>query len=127
MGRLVARFHLSQIPTNIDPTHLQVQSGKNREAKEPERSPACLAPLPETASLSPTAAKTVKHHTASMMLTFSPGLQHRQPQNVTESADGEERKRRRAEMTVKLWRESATHLMVRVLSSPCHRLSQPLS
>lgn len=55
--------------------------------------PAALSLLPETASLSPTAAKTVKHHTASMMFTFSPGLQHRQPQNVTNSADGEERKK----------------------------------
>lgn len=27
------------------------------------------------------------------MFTFSPGLQHLQPQNVTKSADGEERKK----------------------------------
>lgn len=31
-----------------------------------------LSLLPVTVSLSPTAAKTVKHHTASMMFTFSP-------------------------------------------------------
>lgn len=91
-GRLEPRFHFTEITTSIDPAHSQVQSGKNRAAKETKRSPARPSPLPETASLSPTAAKTVKHHTASMMFTFSPGLQHRQPQNVTKSAGGEERK-----------------------------------
>ncbi|CAG12241.1 unnamed protein product, partial [Tetraodon nigroviridis] len=35
----------------------------------------------------PSGAKTVKHHTASMMFTFSPGLPHPQPPNAPDSAD----------------------------------------
>lgn len=54
--------------------------------------PLSLPPvLPETASLSPTAAKSVKHHTASMIFTYFPGLQHREPQHVTNPADEKDR------------------------------------
>lgn len=97
MGRL-ARLHLPKTTTSTDPPNEQVQRLKKRQ-KQKSRKRCCrcsasraLSLLPETASLSPTAAKTVKHHTASMMLTFSPGLQHPRPQNVTTSADGEERR-----------------------------------
>lgn len=96
----------------------------------PLRLPLSPLPLlPETASLSPTAAKTVKHHTASMIFTYSPGLQHREAQNVTNPADGGEgEENRTAEMMAKLERESAKHLMMRVLSSlPPLSLSLSLS
>lgn len=46
--------------------------------------------LPETASLSPTAAKSMKHHTASMIFTYSLGLQHGEPRNVRNRVGGEE-------------------------------------
>lgn len=97
MGRLAPRFHFNKATTDTDLANKQV---KRLERKSEKVLPVLGQPrslslslLPETASLSPTAAKTVKHHTASMMFTFSPGLQHRQPQNVTNSADGEEREK----------------------------------
>lgn len=118
-GRYRGSTSVESQPISI--RHIYRCKAEKTEAQETKRTPVRLAPLPDTASLSPTAAKTVKHHTASMMFTFSPGLQHRQPQNVTKSADGAERNKRRAETTAKLWRESATPLMVRVPSSPSHR------
>lgn len=85
---------------------------KGNERGSPSLDPnpprSLLSLLPETASLSPTAAKTVKHHTASMIFTYSPGLQHGEPQDVTNPAHGV---RKRLKKSQKWWRGSKINLL----------------
>lgn len=74
--------------------------------------------LPETASRSPTAANTMKHHTDSMIFTYSPGLQHREPQHVpNRPMEGSKKTQTPQQTMAKIQRKCAKHLTVRVLSS----------
>lgn len=97
VGCLAPRSRYSKITSlhrgSKSAVHGEKKSGcKGNERGSPSLDPnpprSLLSLLPETASLSPTAAKTVKHHTASMIFTYSPGLQHGEPQDVTNPADG---------------------------------------
>lgn len=88
-----------------------------------------LSVLPETASLSPTAAKTVKHHTASMIFTYciSPdyNIDSRNMSRTHRTEGTKKTESRTAETMAKLERKSAKHLMMCVLSYL--PLSRPLS
>lgn len=146
VGCLAPRSRYSKITSlhrgSKSAVHGEKKSGcKGNERGSPSLDPnpprSLLSLLPETASLSPTAAKTVKHHTASMIFTYSPGLQHGEPQDVTNPADGVKKRLKKSHKwwrgskinLLNIWRRASSHLspsLSLALSAPVNTATENL-